>query len=82
MDKSEFIQACSSTWDLSDVERVFHLGACVDTMEWDGKYMMESNFGYSKKLALFCFTRTRPVSLRFEWCGVRSAEFFYRKPSI
>ena len=61
MDKSEFIQACSSTWDLSDVERVFHLGACVDTMEWDGKYMMESNFGYSKKLALFCLQERVPL---------------------
>ena len=55
MDKSEFIHTCSSTWDLSDVERVFHLGACVDTMEWDGKYMMESNLSTQRSSQHFAY---------------------------
>ena len=32
------------------VETVFHEGACSDTMELDGKYMMENNFETSKRL--------------------------------
>jgi len=32
------------------VEAVFHEGACSDTMELDGKYMMENNFETSKRL--------------------------------
>ena len=50
MDKYEFSRVCSSSWDLADIKCVFHLGACVDTMEWNGKYMMESNFEYSKNI--------------------------------
>jgi len=32
------------------VDAVFHEGACSDTMEIDGKYMMENNFETSKRL--------------------------------
>jgi len=33
---------------------VFHQGACSDTMERDGKYMMEVNYAYSKTLLHYC----------------------------
>lgn len=36
--------------DFGHVEAVFHEGACSDTMELDGKYMMENNFETSKRL--------------------------------
>ena len=32
------------------VEAVFHEGACSDTMELDGKYMMDNNYTLSCKL--------------------------------
>ena len=32
------------------VEAVFHQGACSDTMETDGRYMMQNNFEYSKQI--------------------------------
>jgi ADP-L-glycero-D-manno-heptose 6-epimerase len=32
------------------VEAVFHEGACSDTMEQDGKYMMANNYGVSRQL--------------------------------
>src|SRR5258708_926106 len=32
------------------VEAVFHLGACSDTMESDGRFMMENNYRYSLRL--------------------------------
>lgn len=33
---------------------VFHQGACSDTMETDGRYMMENNFRYSLDLLRWC----------------------------
>lgn len=36
------------------IERVFHLGACAVTTEWDGRYMMEANHEYSKRLFDYC----------------------------
>jgi ADP-L-glycero-D-manno-heptose 6-epimerase len=37
-----------------EVEIVFHQGACSDTMESDGKYMMENNYDYSCALFNHC----------------------------
>ena len=37
-----------------NVEAVFHEGACSDTMELDGKYMMDNNYTLSYKLFLTC----------------------------
>ncbi len=36
------------------VECVFHQGACSDTMETDGRYMMENNYRYSMRLLEWC----------------------------
>jgi ADP-L-glycero-D-manno-heptose 6-epimerase len=36
------------------VEAVLHQGACSDTMESDGRYMMENNYRYSKLLLDWC----------------------------
>jgi len=33
---------------------VLHQGACSVTTEWDGRYMMETNYSYSKELLDFC----------------------------
>jgi ADP-L-glycero-D-manno-heptose 6-epimerase len=40
-----------------DVEAVFHQGACSDTMETDGRYMLETNYEYSKRLLAACLGR-------------------------
>jgi len=39
------------------VEAVFHEGACSDTMETDGKYMMDNNYGVSCSLYESCQQR-------------------------
>ncbi len=43
-----------------DVEVIFHQGACSDTMEADGRYMMRVNYEYSKELLAFCEQRACP----------------------
>ncbi len=36
---------------------VFHQGACSVTTEWDGRYMMETNYRYSTELLDYCCER-------------------------
>jgi ADP-L-glycero-D-manno-heptose 6-epimerase len=52
MDKGEFLQRLDSFDGV--VEAVLHQGACSDTMEPDGRYMMENNYRYSKSLLDWC----------------------------
>lgn len=57
MDKDEFRQrvlAGDEFEDLGGIEVIFHEGACSATTEWDGKYMMDNNYQYSKDLLHFC----------------------------
>ena len=61
MDKREFrTRLDAGTLHLSP-EVVFHNGACSDTMETDGRYMMENNFGDSKALLHWCLARKVPL---------------------
>ena len=46
--------------DLGDVTAVFHQGACSDTTEWDGRYVMDRNYRYSKSLHDWCVARGIP----------------------
>lgn len=36
------------------IEAILHQGACSDTTEWDGRYMMCNNYEYSKMLLHYC----------------------------
>lgn len=40
-----------------DIQAIFHEGACSSTTEWNGKYMMENNYEYSKSLLHYCLDR-------------------------
>lgn len=42
-------------------EALFHQGACTVTTQWDGRYMMETNFEYSKALLNFCLEHAIPL---------------------
>jgi len=43
-----------------DVAAVLHQGACSDTMETDGRYMMKNNYEYSLVLMDWCLARGIP----------------------
>lgn len=40
---------------------VFHQGACAVTTEWDGRYMMDINYTYSKELLEYCLAAGVPL---------------------
>ncbi|MDO8954508.1 MAG: ADP-glyceromanno-heptose 6-epimerase [Gammaproteobacteria bacterium] len=60
-DKDDFIvDILSGDFDDEEIEAVFHQGACSDTTEWDGKYMMDNNYEYSKQLLHYCLEQQIP----------------------
>ena len=61
VDKRDFIQRLEAGRYDGKVAAVLHQGACSDTMESDGRYMMENNYEYSMALLRWC--RARSVRL-------------------
>jgi len=53
LDKTEFLDRVRRR-ELPRPDVIFHEGACSDTMESDGRYMMENNFRYSSELLDWC----------------------------
>jgi ADP-L-glycero-D-manno-heptose 6-epimerase len=43
------------------VEALFHQGACSDTMETDGRYMLDNNYAYSRRLLEWCQEEEVPL---------------------
>jgi ADP-L-glycero-D-manno-heptose 6-epimerase len=61
MDKDDFRKLIASPDKTCDaIDFVFHQGACSTTTEWDGQYMMDNNYTYSKELLHFCLERSIP----------------------
>jgi ADP-L-glycero-D-manno-heptose 6-epimerase len=62
IDKREFIDMLRGGLE-GEFHAVLHQGACSDTMEADGRYMMENNYRYSLDL--------------MDWCQERAIPFIY-----
>ncbi|WP_244846978.1 ADP-glyceromanno-heptose 6-epimerase [Caballeronia sp. SL2Y3] len=56
LDKTEFVERFRRG-DFGKVRAVFHEGACSDTMETDGRYMMDNNFRYSRDVMDICLAQ-------------------------
>lgn len=60
-DRGQLLDHIQSGEDFPETpDAVFHQGACTVTTEWDGRYVMETNFEYSKVLLHFCVNRAIP----------------------
>ncbi len=53
LDKTDFLDRFARG-EFGKVRAIFHEGACSDTMETDGRYMMENNYRYTKALMQAC----------------------------
>ena len=60
LDKDEFLERLEAGDFDGDIEAIFHQGACSDTMETDGRYMMENNYRYSLALLDYCLDQEVP----------------------
>ncbi len=63
MDKDEFLRRIQNGMEFGGPTAVYHQGACSDTMETDGRFIMQTNYEYSKSL--------------FHYCGEHSIPFIY-----
>ncbi len=54
VDKEDFLLRLSDGEFDDDVKAILHQGACSDTMETDGRYMMRNNYRYSATLLHWC----------------------------
>jgi ADP-L-glycero-D-manno-heptose 6-epimerase len=62
MDKREFRAALKAgEFDTKRISAILHQGACSNTLEDDGRYMMDNNFTYSKELLHFALDRRIPL---------------------
>ncbi len=50
VDKADFLQKIKDLNFLKNIKAIFHQGACSATTEWNGRYLMENNYEYSKNL--------------------------------
>jgi ADP-L-glycero-D-manno-heptose 6-epimerase len=63
LDKRELLPRLAAGGLEGRVAAVLHQGACSDTMETDGRYMMDNNYRYSLDL--------------LDWCQARAIPFIY-----
>lgn len=56
LDKDDFLARIRAGEDFG-ARAIFHEGACSATTEWDGRFMMENNYAYSKALLHYCLDR-------------------------
>jgi len=62
LDKDDFLARINAGEKIATgIQAVLHQGACTDTTEWDGRFMMRENFEYSKCLLKFCLERRIPL---------------------
>ncbi|MEW5889359.1 MAG: ADP-glyceromanno-heptose 6-epimerase [Pseudomonadota bacterium] len=61
IDKQDFIERLEVGDFDNAIEVVLHQGACSDTMEQDGHYMMANNYRYSVQLLDFCQDQEIPL---------------------
>ncbi len=58
--KADFLERLEKGTAPDHLEAVFHLGACSSTTEWDGRYMMDNNYAYTRVLFHACQRRCIP----------------------
>jgi ADP-L-glycero-D-manno-heptose 6-epimerase len=61
LDKEHFRAALDAGSFDGEIAAILHQGACSDTMQTDGRYMMENNFRYSCDLLAYCQAESVPL---------------------
>ena len=54
LDQDDFLHKLQEGYFDGQITSVLHQGACSDTMETDGRYMMENNYQYTLELLNYC----------------------------
>ena len=58
LDQDDFINKIShNDPSFSSIKTIFHEGACSETTEWDGRFMLKNNYDYSKAVLHYCLKK-------------------------
>jgi len=60
LDKGAFLEALEAGGFDGELSAILHEGACSDTTETDGRYVMDNNYRYSRALLDFCIADEVP----------------------
>lgn len=60
LDKDIFLTKIHDPKFVQNIDIIIHQGACSTTTEWDGRYMMNNNYEYSKELFHACVAEQIP----------------------
>lgn len=60
IDKDDFLDQIDGKGRLPVPTAVFHQGACSDTTETDGRFMLRNNYDYSRRLLHYCLAHAVP----------------------
>jgi ADP-L-glycero-D-manno-heptose 6-epimerase len=61
IDKEQFRAALEAGAFDGEIAAILHQGACSDTMQTDGRYVMENNYRYSADLLAYCQAESVPL---------------------
>src|SRR4029077_9034796 len=61
VDKEHFRAALGAGSFDGEIVAILHQGACSDTMQTDGRYVMDNNFRYSSDLLAYCQSESVPL---------------------
>lgn len=61
IDKEDFRTALDAGAFDGEIAAILHQGACSDTMQTDGRYVMENNYRYSADLLAYCQAESVPL---------------------
>ncbi|NCF13751.1 MAG: ADP-glyceromanno-heptose 6-epimerase [Gammaproteobacteria bacterium] len=61
LDKDDLLERLANDKAFAkSVKAIFHQGACSETTEWDGRFMMKNNYAYSQSLLHHCLENKSP----------------------
>ncbi len=67
VDRDDLFDWLANPANAEKITGVVHMGACSATTERDGDFLMENNYGYSKKLWDFCAAICFICSYLWSW---------------
>ena len=82
IDKDEFRRRLDRSVGFGAVDRVYHQGACSDTMAVDSRYMLENNYSFSRDLLEWCVGRRVPLIYASSAAVYGRGAKFSEKPGV
>lgn len=83
IDKEDFLDRVKANAPFSEpIEAIFHQGACSSTVEWNGRFMLQNNYEYSKVLLQYALENEIPFFYASSAAIYGSGTTFLEKPQF